>query len=87
MSRRPVRSWQLQDAKNRLSEVVDEATRNGPQMITRRGTETAVVVSTKDWARLTRQGQPLVELLRSAPRVPGGLDITRSTDPGRDVIL
>lgn len=86
MGRAPARSWQLQDAKNRLSEVVDEANRNGPQIITRRGTDAAVVVSTKEWARLTRR-QPLIETLRRAPRVAGGLDVSRATDTGRDVKL
>ncbi len=80
------RRWQLQDAKNRLSEVVDEAICHGPQMITRRGTDAAVVVSATDWARITRPA-PLIETLRAAPRVPGGLDVTRSRDTGRDVKL
>jgi prevent-host-death family protein len=87
MTNKRVRAWQLQDAKNRLSEVVDEAIRNGPQMITRRGTEAAYVVSAKDWARLARRPRPLIETLRRAPRIPGGLDVTRSTDTGRDIDL
>jgi prevent-host-death family protein len=39
------RVWQLQEAKNNLSEVVAEAISNGPQVITRRGQEVAVVIS------------------------------------------
>ena len=81
------RSWQLQDAKNRLSEVVDEAIRSGPQIITRRGVETAVVVSAAEWQRLTRRRAPLIEILRRAPKIPGGLDVARSRDTGRDVAL
>ncbi len=81
------RSWQLQEAKNRLSEVVERATRTGPQVITRRGVDAAVVVSAADWARLTRRKDRLVDLLLRAPRVPGGLDVTRSSDTGRDVDL
>jgi prevent-host-death family protein len=38
------RTWQLQEAKNRFSEVVEEALKEGPQVITRRGVETAVVL-------------------------------------------
>jgi prevent-host-death family protein len=87
MSRIQPRSWQLQEAKNRLSEVVDEAARNGPQVITRRGIDAAVVVSTADWARLARRRTPLIEILRRAPKVPGGLDVTRPRDTGRDVEL
>jgi prevent-host-death family protein len=87
MSKIQPRSWQLQDAKNRFSEVVDEAVRNGPQVITRRGVEAAVVVSAADWAKLARQRTPLIEILRRAPRIPGGLDVTRSRDTGRKVEL
>ena len=87
MSEKSARSWQLQDAKNRFSEVVDEALRSGPQFITRRGVEAAVVVSAADWAKLARRRTPLVEVLRRAPRVPGGLDVSRARDTGREVEL
>ena len=87
MSSTRLRSWQLQDAKNRLSEVVDEAARNGPQVITRRGVEAAVVVSAADWATLSRRRSPLIEVLRRAPRTPGGLDVSLSRDAGREVEL
>jgi antitoxin Phd len=80
-------SWQLQDAKNRFSEVVDEAARSGPQIITRRGIDAAVVVSAADWAKLARRRSPLIEILRRAPRLPGGLDVTRSRDTGRKIEL
>ena len=87
MSARRARSWQLQDAKNRFSEVVEQAVRHGPQVITRRGQETAVLLSFQDFMRLARERGPLVELLRSAPRIPGGLEVDRSPDVGRDLNL
>jgi prevent-host-death family protein len=87
MSKARSHSWQLQDAKNRFSEVVDEAARSGPQVITRRGVEAAVVVSAADWARLARERRPLIEILRRAPRVQGGLDVARARDTGREVEL
>jgi prevent-host-death family protein len=79
--------WQLQDAKNSFSEVVEDALREGPQIITRRGTDTAVVVSFEEWSRLSRSRGRLIDVLRKAPRVAGGLDIARSRDTGRDVDL
>jgi prevent-host-death family protein len=79
--------WQLQDAKNSFSEVVENALSEGPQIITRRGTDTAVVVSFEEWSRLSRSRGRLIDMLRKAPRVPGGLDVTRSRDTGRDVDL
>ena len=87
MAKPRTRSWQLQEAKNCFSEVVDEAARSGPQIITRRGVDTAVVVSVADWTRLARRRSPLIEILRRAPRVHGGLDVTRSRDTGREVEL
>jgi len=65
-------TWQLQHAKARLSEVIQVAARNGPQTITQRGIETAVVVSIEEWKRLKSQ-QPhtkrtLLEVLQSGPR-------------------
>ena len=42
-------TWKLQDAKNRFSEVVNEAVRSGPQIVTRRGKETAVVLSMESY--------------------------------------
>lgn len=85
MARSP--KWQLQDAKNRLSEVVDAAVESGPQIITRRGEETAVVLSFRDWSKLSRRGDRLIDVLRRAPKVPGGLAVDRSKDTGRDVDL
>lgn len=81
--------WQLQDAKNRFSELVDEAQRSGPQLVTRRGTEAVVVLSFEDYQRLSRRaaGPSLVDVLLAAPKVPGGLDAARSADLGRDAEL
>ena len=46
--------WQLQEAKNQLSEVVRKAQSEGPQVITLHGNDAAVVVSAKDYGRLSR---------------------------------
>ncbi|WP_263384195.1 type II toxin-antitoxin system Phd/YefM family antitoxin [Granulicella arctica] len=62
-------SWPLQDAKARLSEVVNAAKRDGPQIITRRGVEEAVVVPIDQWKELTRSVKPtLLEVLQSGPQ-------------------
>ena len=46
--------WQLQDAKNRLSEVVRKATDEGPQIITLRGDDAVVVVAVDQYAQMKR---------------------------------
>lgn len=44
--------WQLQDAKARFSELIDNTLEKGPQVVTRRGIDTAVVVSIDEWQKL-----------------------------------
>ena len=56
--------WPVQDAKARFSELLDTCLREGPQIVTKRGAETAVLVPMKDWRRLQRSARPtLKELL------------------------
>jgi prevent-host-death family protein len=47
--------WQLQDAKARFSELIDDTLEKGPQVVTRRGIDTAVVVSIDEWRKLKDQ--------------------------------
>jgi prevent-host-death family protein len=61
------RIWQLQEAKNKLSQVVDEAVAHGPQIITRHGQETAVVLSMNEYERLVKGRKSLREALSGAP--------------------
>lgn len=79
--------WALQDAKNRLSEVVNSAVREGPQTITRRGKETAVVVSIEDFRQLTTSPGSLVSFFRNSPLAGSDVELERSTDYGREVDL
>ncbi len=79
--------WALQDAKNRLSELVNSAVREGPQTITRRGKETAVVVSIEDFRQLTTSPGSLVSFFRNSPLAGSGVDLERITDYGREVDL
>jgi antitoxin Phd len=62
-------SWQLQDAKARFSEFLDAALKKGPQVVTRRGVETAVLVPIEEWRRMQAVSRPgIKELLLSGPR-------------------
>jgi len=45
-------SWQVQDAKARFSELLDATLRDGPQVVTRRGVEAAVLVPITEWRRM-----------------------------------
>lgn len=61
------REWQLQEAKNRLSLVVDLAMHDGPQTITLRGKPSAVVVSFDEYRRLTQPRTGLSQFFRQSP--------------------
>ena len=51
-------SWQLQKAKPRFSEFLDAALKKGPQVVTWRGREEAVLVPIEEWRRLQREARP-----------------------------
>ena len=63
-------SWQLQDAKARFTEFLNSALKHGPQVVTRRGTEEAVLVPIQEWRRLQRAARPGLKqvLLQENPR-------------------
>ncbi len=60
-------AWPVQDAKSRFSELLDVATAKGPQIITRRGVETAVIVSIEEWRRIGAQPRRSLKELLLAP--------------------
>jgi antitoxin Phd len=63
-------SWQVQDAKARFSELLDTTLKHGPQVVTRRGVEAAVMVAMDEWRRLQSFARPSLKesLLSPAPR-------------------
>jgi prevent-host-death family protein len=79
------KTWPLQDAKNRLSEVVDKALTEGPQFISRRGKEAVVILSAGEYARLVQPPSSLREFLRRSPLQ--GIELERDPDTGREVAL
>jgi antitoxin Phd len=82
------RRWQLQEAKNRFSEVVEEALKRGPQVITRRGVETAVVLGYGDYRRMVLDRQKLSDFFRESPLAGVELELERDRSPARgDVSL
>jgi prevent-host-death family protein len=78
-------TWQLQEAKSRFSEVVALTLSEGPQMVTRRGQDTVVILSALDYRRMS--GVPsLLKSLLDAPRGES-LDIERTREPVRNFAL
>lgn len=81
-------SWQMQEAKSRLSEVVKGAASEGPQEITVHGKPVAVVLSRADYDRLAGTGGSLVALMRRSP-LAGSDDVEfeRDRSTARDLEL
>jgi prevent-host-death family protein len=78
--------WQLQEAKQRFSELVQRVLDEGPQMVTRRGREVVVVVSAKEFRRLSGSIPDFRDYLLSGPDFDE-LDIKRSKEPARVIDL
>jgi prevent-host-death family protein len=80
--------WQLQEAKNNLSQLIKQAATGDAQMVTVHGKPTAVVLSADEYARLTRPARGKLSAALLRPDIAGeDLDITRSRDTGRDIDL
>lgn len=60
-------SWQVQDAKARFSEFLNATIKKGPQVVTRRGVETAVLVPIEEWRRLKQSSRPNLKSLLLEP--------------------
>jgi antitoxin Phd len=70
-----VRSWPVQDAKARFSEMLDLCLTQGPQLITRRGADAAVLVPLKEWQTLKRAAKPTLKELLLANGARGDLNV------------
>ena len=71
------RVWQIQEAKNKLSEVLDEAIRHGPQIITKRGVETVIVLSYAEYRKVMLNKKKLSDFFRESPLAEVDLDLRR----------
>lgn len=79
-------TWQLQEAKNKLSQVVDEALLTGPQIITRHGAKTAVILSFDEYRQLVASEKKLSTFFQESPLAGLELDLERDKSVARDAI-
>jgi prevent-host-death family protein len=82
------RKWQMQEAKARFAELVRKAGTEGPQVVTHRGVDAAVVLSVDEYRRLQPNKKTLLEYLMSGPKLDDEtIDIInkRSKDPPREI--
>ena len=76
----------IYEGKNKFSELIANAAKGEPQVITKNGKETAVVISIEEYKRLIATKGTLSEFLLSSPLRGSGIDLTRSKDMGRPTI-
>jgi len=87
----PAHEWQLQEAKNKFSQVLQHAIQEGPQIITLHGKQAAVLLSIKEYKgykeylKLSHRPTPLSEFFQHSPLANLELDLTRNQDTGREM--
>lgn len=79
-------TWQLQAAKTKLSELIEDANTKGPQIITRHGADRAVVLSISEYRALTAHKPDFKTYLLGGPKFDS-FEIERDSDTGREVEL
>ena len=70
-----MRAWPVQDAKARFSEMLATCLREGPQVVTKRGADAAVLVPATDWQRIKRAAKPTLKELLLTDDARGDLNI------------
>jgi len=82
-----MRQWQLQDAKARLSELVKLCAETGPQILTVRGKEEAILISVADYKKLTGRKPEFISFIKSSPIKGVDLELSRDKSLPRDLEL
>jgi prevent-host-death family protein len=72
-----MKDWPVQDAKARFSELLDTCLAEGPQMVTRRGAEVAVLVPKDEWMRLSRAARPTLKELLLSDETRGDIPVPK----------
>jgi len=70
-----MKSWPVQDAKARFSEFLKASLTEGPQVVTLRGVETAVLITMQEWHSLLARARPSLKALLLAPDARGELNL------------
>ncbi|NOY69903.1 MAG: type II toxin-antitoxin system Phd/YefM family antitoxin [Deltaproteobacteria bacterium] len=79
--------WQLQEAKNKFSNLVDKAHHDGPQLVTKHGKESVVIIAVEDYKKLSKPKSDLVSFLKNSPLSGINVDLARDKSPSRDIEL
>jgi antitoxin Phd len=76
MMEQSMKAWPVQDAKARFSELLETCLKDGPQLVTKRGADAAVLVPVGEWTRLQRSAQPTLKALLQTASPRGDLVVS-----------
>ncbi len=79
-----IKTWQLQEAKNKFSRVIEDAVNSGPQIITKRGVEVAIVISYENYQKMVASRGRLSDFFRESPLMGVDLDLSRDKSAARE---
>jgi antitoxin Phd len=80
-------TWQLQEAKNKFSKLVEKAQREGPQFVTKHGKESVVVLSVDEYKQIIKPKTNLFQFIQASPLSKAMIHIDRDKSLGRDIEL
>ncbi len=80
-------AWQLQEAKNKFSNLVERAQHEGPQVVTKHGKDAVVILSAEDYRKLAKPKVNLFKFIQNSPLGGKNIDISRDKSIPRDVVL
>ncbi len=76
--------WQLQEAKNKFSRLVDKAHHDGPQIVTKHGKEFVAIIAIEDYRKLSKPTSDLISFFKKSPLFGINLDLIRGKSVSRD---
>jgi len=79
--------WQLQEAKNKFSHLIEKAHHDGPQVVTKHGKASVVIIAIEDYQKLNKPKSDLVSFFKRSPLSGINLDLTRDKSSSRDIKL
>ena len=78
-------TWTVAEAKAKFSEVIDRAESTGPQVVTRSGRKTVVIVAADEWDRKTKRVGNLAEFFAASPLRESRVNVKRSKERARKI--
>ena len=80
-------TWQLQEAKNKFSKLVEKAQHEGPQFVTKHGKKSVVVLSVEEYKKIVKPKSNLFQFIQTSPLSKTLINIERDKSLGRDIEL